>query len=224
MYMRALMWKDFRQQRPLLVASGIFLLVPYVIAALIAIVNQLGPFAVEEWTRFFIGAALADIPIAGLLIGFFAGNAFAGERADQSAEFLAYLPIPRNEAVASKAVLTIGIVAVMMTACMGIFLAMTTSGFTGPRSTDVPWGILTGTCVLILGVAWLGSSLASSGTYAAAAGIAIPLCCGAILRTMNELNVIATWNWGTIYAVSSIVLGLLAFVAGVVYYLRRFEP
>ena len=126
MYLKTLMWKDFRNHQRFLIAAAVFLLLPHLVAVAATIVNQLGPHAVPEWewVQFFWGASLADLGIAALLTAFIAGNAIAGERADRSAEFTAYLPIHRKDAITSKAIVALGISVGLIAVCAGITFAV----------------------------------------------------------------------------------------------------
>ncbi len=60
-------------------------------------------------------------------------NAIARERADRSAEFLAYLPISRVRILASKAALPLAVVSVVWAAALAAHLvAYAIDGGTGP--------------------------------------------------------------------------------------------
>jgi len=227
MYLRTLIWKDFRHQQRFLIAAGVFLLVPHLIAAAALIVNQLGPHAVQqwEWTRFFWASTMADLGIAALLTAFFAGNAIAGECADRSAEFMAYLPIPRAEAVASKAIVATGVSGGLLALCAGVAFAVEELGHSReppPEMSEVVEFI--GTVVVTFGTAWLASSFTQSAAYAAATGVVIPVCLGITLGILSETEAMADVTMGTVYFVICLLIGCGSFVAGIVYDLRRAEP
>jgi ABC-type transport system involved in multi-copper enzyme maturation permease subunit len=218
------MWKDFRNQSHFLLACVAFLIAPYVVTLVFVIANQLGPHAQKDWHKFFLGAAIADVAISMVLVAFFSGNIIAGERTDRSAEFVACLPVTRRDAIVSKALVALGLTVGMLTACVGFALWLASVGEYPRTPPGQEWAIFVGTCVATFGVAWLVSSFAHSGTYAAAAGIAVPLCYGATLGSLGELESLKSWDMSTVYFVSCLLIGVTAFVVGVVYYLRRVTP
>lgn len=224
-HLRALMWKDFHHQGGFLVATAVVLVIPFVIALVALIVNQLGPHAVAEWIRYFYVASVADCALAVVLVAFFAGNAVAGERSDRSAEFTAYLPIGRKASVASKALVALGISA----ALLGIFmiLVFVTTGVDpgGPRPVAArELSVLMATSGMIFGLAWLVSSFTRSATYAAASGLATPVCIGVTLGLLSEVEAMRSVDLGLVYLVLCPVIGLGGLIAGAVYYVRRVEP
>ncbi len=227
MYLRALVWKDFRNQQRFLIAAGVFLLMPHLIAAAALLVNQLGKHPVhdDELAVFFWAACLADLGIVALLSPFMAGNAIAGERADRSAEFTAYLPIPRKDAITSKIIVTLGVCIGMLAVCAGV--ALFVQGIL-PVHANAPEPLpelrpYVATIVLGFGVAWLASSMVRSAAYAAAAGIVLPISIGVTLSVLGEMESLRTADMLTAYVVACWVIGPASFIAGIVYYLRRIE-
>lgn len=228
MYLKTLLWKDFRNQRRFLIAAGVFLLLPHVIAGAALIVTHVGKLLArgDEWILFFYAATMADLGIAALLTAFIAGNAIAGERGDRSAEFIAYLPIPRKDAITSKAIVALGISVVLLVACAG--LTLFTESLCPPhlrRQEPLPEvAAFIVSAALGFGGAWLASSFSRSAAYAAAVGIAFPVCIGIALGILSELEVMAHVHMGSVYFVLCLLIGPISFVAGIVYYLRRVEP
>ena len=115
MMLKALLWKDFRQHGKFLIACGAGLLIPYVVAVLALIANQMREFLESRWIDYLSGASIADAFLALLMVAFIAGNAIAGERADRSAEFTAYVPIDRKIALLSKVITALGICVFLVT-------------------------------------------------------------------------------------------------------------
>lgn len=227
MYLKTLIWKDFRNHQRFLIAAGVFLLLPHLVAAAATIVNQIGPHAVPEWewVQFFWGASLADLGIAALLTAFIAGNAIAGERADRSAEFTAYLPIQRKDAITSKAIVALGISVGLIAVCAGITFAVAKLGHLRVRAAETAEvGVFIGTTAIAFGTAWLVSSFARSATYAAAAGVVVPFCIAITLGVISETEAMAHVHMGTVYFVTCMLIAPTSFIAGIVYYLRRVEP
>lgn len=224
MQLKMLIWKDFRQQARFLVASGFLLLVPYLITAIVFAVVQSGEQPHVRWIDFLRGASLASLMISIVLFGFFPANAIAGERADRSAEFFAYLPIRRADAVLSKAAVALALSTAVLGTCVGLAYLSMAVGRNEPGPSGKEGYLFFATLVAMFGIAWFVSSFASSATYAAAAGISVPICFAVTFGLLLENLGIPGSRVGNIYAVSCFVLGLGSFAGGTLYYLRRVEP
>lgn len=219
MMLRALLWKDFRQHGKFLIASVALLLIPYVIAVVFLIANQMREYPVEEWIRFFSAASLANVFLAIVLVAFIAGDTFAGERADRSAEFTAYLPIDRKTAVLSKVITALGVCVVLLAVMLVIAWLLTPSDISPDDA-----GLFLSTAIPLFGVAWLFSSFLRTPAMAAAVGIAFPVGLGFTCLFFSELESMQKTDMGTVFLVVSIAVGLSCFAAGVVHYIRRVEP
>lgn len=225
MYLKTLIKKDFYHQTSFMLAAAIFLVVPYLIAMVTLITIQMGAHPQENWIQFFHAAGVVDIILCVVLIPFFTGNAIAGERADRSAEFLAYLPIKRKTAILSKAIVAFGISTFFIVLCTLVYYVLIYLSDLHPRAMqNVEVGIVVGSCVFMFGVAWLVSTFAQSATYAAAAGMFVPISLGVVLILLNPMEAANRANLWMVYIIISLVMGPLCFIAGVMYYLRRVEP
>lgn len=233
--MKALVWKDFRQNGNVLIAVGVFVVIPYLIVLCIVLVKSLRADAPlehlylehEHWVQMFGAASLWSLGLSLLTVAFLAGNAVAGERADRSAHFAAYLPISRRASIASKAMLAIGAYLVVWIVNLAIELlaCKTASGWFGADGHEA-LGFMVVTAVLVFGVAWLFSCLISSPGLAAAAGIAAPMVVGGTLafvdfaRGLHANDAGSSYRW---HIPLCLVLGAGCFAAGVAYFLRRVE-
>ncbi len=228
--MKALLWKDYRQNRRILVGVAIMLLIPYVFVT----VGELGTrlwhvYPSESWAELLRMASIASLFLTVLAIGFLGGNAIAGERVDRSAEFVAYLPIARRPAVASKAIVAIG-------ACLAFWfvnalVACVSSWVIGDRSLDRTLGLVFPTApssVLIFGASWLFSSFMSSPPIATMMGLATVVVYGVTMGLIDQARGLETAGKESSYfvlcAVLCVVLGITCFVSGVLHYIRRIEP
>lgn len=231
MYLGTLIKKDIRHQSRFILAAAIFLILPHIIALIALITNQMGEFPQDNWIDYFQAASIVDVILCVVLIPFFSGNAIAGERADRSAEFLAYLPIERKTTILSKAVVAMGISIVFFGVCSLVFYAffqLLVVYHPGAhiRAPQGAWiSIILGSCVFMFGIAWLVSTFAQSATFAAAAGVIIPLAVGIMLMLIypTETNEHRNMTW-LAYVIISFVIGPLCFIAGVIYYSKRVEP
>jgi ABC-type transport system involved in multi-copper enzyme maturation permease subunit len=226
--MKALLWKDFRENRKVLTAIGILVLMQYLIYLVVGIATWPSSAPIR-WAEVFWTASAVGFYISVAIVSFIAGNAIAGERANRSAEFAAYLPIPPHSAVASKAVVAIG-------GCL--FFLMINYGI-NQVATLAPEPIqdrLSGihllsavlAAVLMFGVAWLVSSLSNSPVIAAVSGavaflVLIGMCTFGAVRAANTSGEILG-TWLVFYAATCLIVGIGSFVVGVICYLRRVEP
>ena len=229
--MKALLWKEYRQARKVLGGVCIILLLPYVIALVVGFVEHRrdrGEYDYSTpvgWSEILSLASLFSLLLLVVGCAFISGNAVAGERADRSAEFSAYLPISRRSAIASKAIMVIGTCLVL--ALVNLLIAYAAVG-AAPPWLD-PDGLTVGvaTATLILGVAWLFSTLLKSPANATALGIAAAILVFGTLALTDYLRAIVDEPPPTLerwYVTSCFTLGAAGFITGVVYYVRRVEP
>jgi len=139
--MKWLLWKDYRNNRMVVIAALVFLLAPYLGAL---IVSCLQVFRWHEdsqvWGENFAGASVLSLIVSQLSIALIGGNAIAGERVDRSAEFQASLPISRKTILCSKLLLALAIVVVIWVtdATTLICLSNRPRGFTAQETVVLP--------------------------------------------------------------------------------------
>ncbi len=85
--MKSLLWREYRRNRLLMLSGAVLVALPYLIA-----------FAVND----FYVMANWSLGLSNMMAALLGGNAIAGETADRSAEFLAYLPVSRLQRFFSK--------------------------------------------------------------------------------------------------------------------------
>ena len=240
--MKWLLWREYRLNRLIVIAGAVLMLVPYAFAliALVALSWASEPPAIgapspSPAVLVFGGAAFYSIALSVLTLTFLGGNAIAGERADRSAEYLAYLPLSRLRRLAAKLVLALGTavsiwgfnVLVLLILYLGILL----SGAPEPLSVRpdevlVPAGLFALTGLAMFSVAWLVSSLQSSPTFAVCSGLIAPWLL--VSGLVGAAFIYDPLSFGLIvevgYAVTCPVLAVVCFSIGTWYYLRRVEP
>lgn len=225
MYLRMLIWKDFRQQAGFLTGALTILAVPYVIAVGAHLTNHFGEHRIEEWYRFYQAASIADLMLSAVLVAFFAGNAIAGERSDGSAAFFAPLPVAKTRSTASKLAVSMSLAIATLALCEAIWWCFWLSGDDpsyAPRRMEA--FVFFATCLTMFGVAWGVSSFVRSAAYAAAAGVCVPVCLGVTLAILAEQAGETGSQAGALYCVLASAVGLVSLASGTVYYLRRIEP
>ena len=224
--MKDLLWKDFRENRTVLTAIGLLLLIPYGISIVIAVVDLYRGYT-TSWAELLLSGSTIALFLSAGVTSFIAGNAIAGERANRSAEFAAYLPIPRQSAVTSKAIVAISSCLFILLVNFGI--NRLAAWVQSDRSHDVPVQDLAffglPAVVLMFGVAWLFSSFSRSPVIAAASGlVAFLVLIGPSTFSMSHATGRISDSWLYWYCSTSLIAGIGGFVVGVVHYLRRVEP
>ncbi len=224
--MNWLIWREYRLSGLILAVGLGLLLLPYAIAAMVFFWG--GPVHdVFEGIAFSALYSVALIQLTPALLG---GNAIAGERADRSAQFVAYLPLTRTRRLIAK----LSVMLAAMAALWGVNLLvlLLTGGFNSDaslRSFNVVQNVLWYSAItglVFFGVAWMVSSLQSSPVFAVCAGLIAPLIVFVSLQIVD--NGIGPPNpdpyWKTAQPVICSTLGVVCFSIGTWYYLRRVEP
>ncbi len=228
--MKMLLWKDWRLCRVPLIAAAILFVSPYIFMSYPLYRSSHGQLVKEFHDFGYVAWGLMLISIAAL-----AGNIFAGERQERSADFLASFPIHRSRIIISKLLITLACVALIwIVGAAAVFIP----AFFFSQSPFTIGGLLpyfdieeretvrafAAASVGLFGFSWLCSTLSSSSAISAAIGfgltVAFAVASAVIIEELEPLPV-ATWH-----IVSAIVLisGILAFIAGTLHYLFRRRP
>ena len=203
-----LLWREYRLNRWILATAAVAIVISYLFGWLLNSyfpdeeLKDLGPNLGLAWSL--------------LAVALLAGNAFAGERADRSAEFLAYLPLERRRRLAGKLLLH-GIAVVVLVA---INLPMIMQ----------PWGFVelgVGICIVFVlySVNWLVSSLQSSPALATVSGFVVLMVIVIFVaaftdfsRTQGAFGWLEMMIWPALILVC--VLSIVCFGVGTRHYLR----
>ena len=227
--MRALLWKDYRVNLYVLGLGVALLLGPPLAGTALNLYGQWEyGAAARSWAEMLVKTAPFALAFSLLTIAALGGNAVASERADRSAEFLAYLPPSRWMIISSKAILAVGAaaliwgIALMLLYIVAPQLALVEEGLTEMRDQMLP--PLASTSVLLFGAAWLGSMFLPTHTLATFFGIMTPVALLGVLCGVQYGLKPMPFEFGWWYRTLCWPLGIGAFVAGVVYYVRRVEP
>ena len=230
--MNPLLRKDFRLNRMVLVIAATPSVVPYVIAIIFAVNESYAdsmPLQ-RSWAHLLLTAnhfCLMQWPVAAALLG---GNAFACERADRSAEFLAYLPPTKMRIATSK--FTVVLVVAGIYWSVNLFLFWLGSSYIGddsfqyldlsdamPKSSFAAIGLLT------FGCGWLASSMVNNTGPAVVLGLGAPVVLFAGFQFTSWLvGWPADGQFGKWFTTTGLSLGMIACGAGWHLYLRRVEP
>ena len=207
-----LLWREYRLNRWILATAAVAILISYLFGWLL--------------NSYFPDEELKDTgPVLGLVwslltVALLAGNAIAGERADRSAEFLAYLPLERRRTLASKLLLH-GIAVVVLVA-INLPMIKQPLGF-------VELGVGIGIAVLLYSVNWLVSSLQSSPALATVSGFVVLMVIVMFVaasedlsRTQGAFDWLEMMIWPALILVC--VLSIVCFSVGTWHYLRDVKP
>ncbi len=227
--MKALLWKDFRINMFVLGLGIVFLLGPPIVFTGVNVYSDLRYSVLAlGWPDMLVLVSSYGLAFQLLTVAMLGGVAVAAERADRSAEFLAYLPPSRLVVLTSKAIIAVG--ASVLIWCAGVavgyyvapLVGVVPEGHISFRDALVP--NLTAAAVILFGVAWFASTLLSSHALATGVGIAAPvtLLCG--LAGVAYFLGSPAFDLAGWYRSLGVVLGVVAFAAGTAYYLRRVEP
>ncbi|MGD8453147.1 MAG: hypothetical protein PVJ57_15115 [Phycisphaerae bacterium] len=232
--MNVLLWKDYRLCRPVLIVGAALWAAPFL--ALIAFGFYLrarygegGQWLSVHWEM----CGVISLGLSVFTIAMLAGEAFATERNDRSADFLAYLPISLRMNLISKGIWALGpslliwglnllIIFVLVPA----FAPSATAEVTAQDgSAAVPVAVLAAVSVLAFGGAWCFSTFMSNHALAMFCGILSPFILGLLLQSLS-FGLGITWLTETARPFEELAwgLGIVTIVGGSIYYLRRITP
>lgn len=232
--MKTLLWREYGFNRHILIAGVVILLIPYVYTLIFLLWPHHRSMTIHDVGQGFAIAAVCSYSISQLTVALLAGYAIAGERADRSAEFLAYLPISRGNRLASKLILTALVTLLIWVINLAVLwgikypLSWTTDDIS-QDFFDPTYTLLTG--LMLFGVSWFLSSIQSSPSIAVIGGVVTPILVlmGLLTsveiyetqtrRNIDDASIMATWYMGI-----SLTLAILGFTVGTWYFLKRVEP
>lgn len=234
--MNWLIWKEYRLNRLILIVGAVLVVAPYAVALVLAW-RGAGPDASLDGSpvasRLSVNLVVAGVCALGLsqlTLALLGGNLIACERADRSAEFLAYLPISKSRILAGKAALTLATVALVWVPNLLILLG-TTAGLPDALRVDFYETArellltIAVTGFVFFSVGWLMSSLLTSATFSICIGLITPYFVVLALAGLTYLlgylpeDVIGLW-----YRCTCLAIALACLVAGTWCYVRRVEP
>jgi ABC-type transport system involved in multi-copper enzyme maturation permease subunit len=228
--MKALLWKDYYINRPLLVFTAVLLALPYVFFGGANLFWEWRRGWIEPWSAVLQDAGLVSLVLTVLVTAVLGGQAIASERADRSAEFLGYLPVSRRAIIGSKVIFALAVCLCMWTFNLAILFVTAPylcDPVEGTSGSGLPPSVVPGlaaTAVLTFGAAWLASALLRSPAIAFVLGVAAPIVLLVALETPAAVLRLSLFDWGYWYRLAGVVLGISGFATGVAVYLRRVEP
>jgi ABC-type transport system involved in multi-copper enzyme maturation permease subunit len=211
--MMALIRKDLRVNLVPIVGSAVVL----------ALVYSLSFFENDGSNNTYFVMGVFGIIIIVIMAAAYGGIAFAQERRDRSADFLALLPVTRSRIVASKLVAAF----LPMAAMWALNTAFLVAAYLGGRRTaftsDVPGMLCTYGAIFMLhfGVAWMLSTFLTSPAIATAIALAVTAFLGLSFEHFSmQLRSMGAFYW----AIRMASVGIACLIAGSIYYIKRIEP
>ena len=235
--MTTLLRKDWRVYRTAVVGSAVLSAAPYPVLALAEWLHPSTHYDGDRARAYvdLMGAASGcGLLLTFLMAAVYGGAAFAAERREGSADFLAMLPVSRGRVALSKLAVSLACLALMTAVHLAALAAcvtwMRSRGYADAREDFARACLATLLGVMPFGVAWLLSSFTRSTAIAA---------CTAIAVALTSLILVSTWlrDWYHAYRggdaqwhiflaadVFAVTVGLLCVAAGTVIYVRRVAP
>jgi hypothetical protein len=238
--MLALLRKDWRLNRAIVIACLVTSVVPYVFTVCNVWVDNtryqaIGAGAYVDALRL---AAEASLVITVTLAAAFGGLPFAGERRERTAEFLGMLPVSRGAILASKLIVPLVCLAVLIgTQLLVLAGANRLSVWMSNREEDVyvPAVLSVGYAAGLFGLGWALSVFLRSAAIAAsvAVGVGVAMFFGMLEWGERGARIIRhQWlpdaDRGatalSVMAATAVLIGGVAMVVTSLYYRRRVEP
>jgi ABC-type Na+ efflux pump permease subunit len=230
--MKSLLWKDYRINRLLLIFGFVVCVGPWVIT--IARHMQLNIRGEGVWwgPEPWVSTSSISLVLSLFTLAMLGGNAIAAERADRSAEFLAYMPVSRWTILAGKSLIALTpAVAIWMVNLAFLFwvaprLAEGVSAAEMVRRPEVHefFDVFGPVSVLLFGAGWFWSAvLHSHGLATGMSFFTLAVVVFGMIGIEYGLDVEGFFTNESVATVFLIV-GIGGYIAGCAYYLRRLEP
>jgi ABC-type transport system involved in multi-copper enzyme maturation permease subunit len=239
--MLALLRKEWRQSRLPVVGGVVLMLAFYAIALSTQLFNNHpGAQTFDAYLGVLGAGAAYGMMLVAFMASVFGGVAFAVERRDRTAEFVAMLPVSRVAIAVSKLLTSAACLAGMFAAnllvlSMCVAGSATEAGFDSHAWSDAVrfYGSLPPAAAMTFGVAWLVSSVLESPTISAITSLVVTGATAVLGATLFRSYWHGRWapnddaalrtgmmllqiiGWGT---------GLICVAAGTLIYRRRVKP
>jgi hypothetical protein len=240
--MKWLLWKEYRQNRPILAAILTLLIGPH-LYLLVGLLSEGGAMSMQNgprhqlmphWKIELCGSCMVGITLAQIGLGLLGGNAFAGERANRSAEFQGSLPLRRRKILGAKILLALLVISLIWLPNTSVIWGV--GGLENMVQERDFWAIIAIIAItgfVFFSTAWFFSSIIANPAIAACAGLATPpLVFGGCYLVLLGQSYLATGifclradaplvDW---YLLIGLTLCPICFGLGTWLYLRRVEP
>ena len=175
-----LLWREIRLNRLILIVGSIMVIMPYFVALAVVLWPKTTPMRFDDFLEIFGVASIYSLVVAQLIVALMGGNAMAGERADRSAEFMAYLPVRRIDRLTCKLIVA-GLMAALIWGfnllMLYVVVRLGAGQNWGPGTSEMSMALrlIAVTGLTFYCVGWLISSFQSSTTFAVGGALVTPL-------------------------------------------------
>ena len=230
--MNALIWKDLRLNRSILLLAGVLFLIPHLGGVLwLAFESSQRDAGWWSWQWSYdavmrMGVLSLVLSLVGLTV--LAGNALACEREEGSDEFLAVLPPTTGATLTSKLLVVLGALVLFwglnILAILGIAPRMPgapvvlVAGVDDNPTTELLFSA--GVALLMLGVAWWIASFSRKASTAWALAFTVPLAVAGAVGSAQAAGLVQADQFGPAFLISSVVLGAAGGIRGSLNYAR----
>jgi ABC-type transport system involved in multi-copper enzyme maturation permease subunit len=228
--MIALLQKDFRLYRAAFVAAAIVIVAPYLLA-MIAMFYNLLSYPDRQISGIFEFASMFGVLGTIVVAAIFAGCAFSIERRDRSAEFLAMLPVSRWQIAISKLLVPIPVLCgIWLVHASSFFLVV---AYEGRNAESAPYisglfaayALSSSAMILTFGIAWFAGVFLKSPAISASVALTALITSGFLIGLeYNDAVANVNLNAGTVFFFFAAITGILAFLIGILCYVKRVSP
>ncbi len=228
----ALVRKDLRLCRLPIIAGVLLLAAPFLMSAIMVMNMPLWEeaTAASAWAVLIATGCHFSAACSQATLAMLSGSLIAVERADRSAEFLAYLPPSRLEVLGGKLIVLGSGVCVIwgVNLCLDVVAGWLAGDIQAAHLlTDnlVGFPQLAAVGMVAIGGGWCASACLDNTGPPVAVAFMSPLV---VLGLVQLCRYLTGWpdalDFARVYFTSCAVAGIGAFLFGSVYYLRRVEP
>lgn len=223
--MFALLKKDWRLYRVAVIGGIVIVFMPYVFLGVVLFINNVEYGMPPNLYDAIYHIANVALTMTGLTAAIFGGMAFAQERRERWAEYLAMLPVRRHQIVISKIVLSLAFVGLLWLINATIVLA-TAVDFSRAETIDLLLILLSATAAMMaFSVAWLASTFLSSPAISVGiAAVATIACLGWPTFFPVQIQKMGDAQLASMLIACTLGMGGICLIAGTIHFMRRVEP
>lgn len=230
--MLELLKKDLGMCRLLLIGGFLAVTVPYLFFTLYSLYGK-GLTAEETrqlWGMSLLAGSQFSVILSIVSIPFLGGYIVAGERREQTAEFLAYLPVPKTSILISKSIVCLiwsmfaATVYFVMVQLVIPALLQDSSAALSSNLEGASW--MASMTAAMFGVSWMLSCMIKSPVLAVVGGLCTPFVVLAIAVFLSMQfgfqidQTLSPYDAAIVFG----AIAITAFAIGSIYFVKRIEP
>src|SRR3954469_7816148 len=212
--MKGLIWKDFHLNRPLLAIGAVLLIGLYGIGIVMEFHSTWPKLpSSKAWAEMLVSYSTISLYLSFIMTGLLGGYAIACERADRTANFLAFLPPSKAQILASKLIVA-GCATALWWSWI-LFTVFVLAPRLGGGATDFV-GSYSGRgfaamCVLTFGVGWLASACLETTIVPIILANGAPVILGLLMVFLGDLLTVPRFEMAKWATPTGLTVGIVAF-------------